>query len=345
MQFQWWELRLVYNEKYRDIFYNEIVKERFLNTLHVNTRKIFERLFKRSYNIESVLDRDICNFNLREFSEYFYHLKSSTLNSLRSNKSNISSYVEWAIREGYRNDNSNPLEGLPKDFLEKFVSKDYDDYISKEQIDKIIRKCVNKQDAVILSLIFEGVTGNELWEIRNLTPNEVDFENYVLTLRDDNKNVRQIEVSEQCIDLVEQAIKETVYYKRNGEPSDNSRAKPTTELIDTGFVIKPSRVHNVRFEQIDGRAIYQRLKKISDIFEVRPLASYLKIKYSGMIYLGYKLYKEEGKLDREQYMKICKQFNVYKIILNGEETYNWTLLKELINMETIKHLYPDTTTH
>lgn len=331
----------MHNEKYRDIFYNEDVKERYLRTLSESTGKVVLRLFKRSYNLESVLKRDLYDFNLRELSQFLYHLKSSTLASVRANISNVSGYIRWAISEGYRLDNSNPLEGLPIDWVKQFVNKNEDDYFNKKTLDEvIIPKLFNKQDSAIVQMLFEGISGNELWEIRNLTPNAIDFENQILRVKtsEHNGEEREVKVSEKCIDLIEYAIKETEYHKRNGDISDLAKNNTPAQLIETGFVIKPSKMRNAHFEQISFATIGQRLKKMADLLEIRALGNYSKVRQSGMIYMGYELYLRDGVLDKEQYLEICKQFNVHK---TGDGTYNWGLLKEVVNLDTIKQLYPD----
>lgn len=327
------------NRQYVDILFNQEVKERYLNTLPDNTRKVVHRIFKRSYGIEKQYNFDLYEFNLPELSNLLYHLGSSTFASVQANRSNISAYIDWAIREGYRSNSINPLHGVPTDWLRKFVIRS-ETYLSKSEIDKILEQCVNYQDAIIISLLFEGAGGKEVAELRNLRKEDVNFENGEVKLRDADGSERVITVSDSCLKLIQGAINETTYQKRNGEMDRTGRnLREDIELHETGYVIKPANTKNVYLEQVNPHLIYGRLSTIAEVLGVPQLKRAKTIQRSGMIWMAKQLLDRDGVLDKEQYIEICERFNTTKIVYKGKEQYAWSIIKEFVNEEIIQELY------
>src|SRR5690606_42012578 len=122
-------------------------------------------------------------------------------NTIESYGRIISGYLNWCVKN--RIISKNVMEDMkPADF-EKFI---YDDseYLSEKSLRRIEDLCNNYQDAVILRLLFIGVGGKQLSEIRNLKVSDVDFTNKKLrlinTLKADEKGI-PTKYTERIIDV------------------------------------------------------------------------------------------------------------------------------------------------
>ncbi|KMZ41856.1 hypothetical protein AC624_12570 [Bacillus sp. FJAT-27238] len=123
--------------------------------------------------------------------------------------------MNWARAEGLRED-TNPLESVSKEWFKNMVGNTHQRFITKQEIDAIIDQCNNAQDSVILSLLFEGAGGREVSELRILKREQVNDEKRTVILINDNEETREILISEQCMKLIDGAIKQKDYLKGNG---------------------------------------------------------------------------------------------------------------------------------
>jgi hypothetical protein len=55
--------------------------------------------------------------------------------------------------------------------------------------------------------------------------------------------------------------------------------------------------------------------------------------------MGFQLYKRDGILDKDQYIEIMEYYQMPKVKNGKYEFYNWSPLKEWINMKNISKLY------
>lgn len=327
------------NITYDDMeMYNSELKKSFIERYSENTHNAYARIFYNSKYTEELYNLDLYEFNLEQISDVIRSLNPSSLASAKSIISIIRSYIDWAI--AYRSNNINPLDTVDTIWAKQFLDENLKLFFSKDEIDEIISKCVNAQDAVIISLLFEGAGGKRVSEIRNLTPHDVDTDNNVLTLTDDDKNKRKLHVSQQCIDLVIEAIKQKDYYKQNGDISSNARnTKMTSDLLETGFVIKPAKTKNKYLEQVNTHVVYGRLATISEKLGLENF-TVNNIKRSGMIYMAKQILERDGYFDnKDQYFEICERYGVNKFDNHGYETYYWYGMKEYVNTELIEQLY------
>lgn len=280
------------NYKYKGSpIYNYEIKQKFLNEYPKSEKykDKFRLLFEKSFSLENEWGKDIANFSLFEIVDLMDKLNARTTNSGFDNKNLIKYYIKWSINNGIREDKDNPLNTVPKDWHLDFVY-DTKDYLSKFEIDKIIERTINAQDAVILCLLFEGVSGKELWEIRSLRPENVNSDTGVLRVKNLDGSIREIKVSDKCLKLINSAYYQDEYIPKNGDSKETARRGQNFELFHTGFVIKPSKTNTQNFEQVDAHLIYQRLRTIADFFQNKSLQSVTKIQYSGMIWQGKLLY-------------------------------------------------------
>lgn len=308
--------------------YNEQIKEHFLSLYPETTRQGYRRIFITSSRTEELLGKDLYDFNIYEIEDVLYDLSPTTFASSQVNGRIITAYIRWAIEEGLRKNNINPLWIVDPQYFTKFVDRSLNLYVSEKTLRSIEDQCMNAQDYAILRLLFEGVGGTELSELRNLKREDIDSKNLQLTLTDKDGSKRILKVSPRAISFVEKAAGETIYHKNNGEPIEYERIRSYTYLVNNEYVFRTSLTRTNHYKAADAHLFYRRIDKIKDLFG-KPFFTSKNIQKSGMIYMAKELVKKDGDLLRDHYLKIAKRFKVN----------NWYSLQEYVNMDNIKKLY------
>lgn len=315
--------------------FNPEIKTAFLHRYKENTQKAYTRVFNLAMKFEIEKKKDLFTFTLDEIESVLRSFDASTGDSLNTAGRTISAYLNWAIIEGLRQD-GNPLEAVAKEWFKNLV-RSHHQFFSKQEIDEVIDQCNNDQDAVILSLLFEGVAGREVSELRNLKREHVNDDKRTLVLINDNDETREIPVSDQCMKLLFGAINQKEYLKGNGEIKGD-HLKVSSELIETGYVIKPSKTRNAHFEQVSQHLIYGRLSSLEEYFGLDNLRV-KTIQRSGMIWMGKQLLERDGVLGKVQYYEICERFAISKVMNGNKLEYLWWGMQDFVNPEMIEELY------
>jgi integrase len=320
-------------------FYNEYQKERYLKTVTENEFPFQDRLLRRVSITERVYDKDLYDFSLPEIERFLKYLKPTKIATSRNNAYIINNYITWANAQKLRQTNINPLSGvLDDEFYKKFIDESKKTLYTDEEIDYIISQTVNPQDKVIFQLVFEGVTGDGVEELLNLRERNIDFDNNRLLLTDKDKSTRIIEVSEKCMTLIRSALNQTEYLSKNGDSEARARS---VKLSESDYVLKTGKVGKNRDGELkaDRYLVFRRLDTLRDYFN-EPYLTVTNIRDSGMLKMAADLYFDSGKLDKEEYEVIWKQFNLGTIVMNGEETINYfPYRKQFLNVETIEKFY------
>ena len=321
--------RLYYNE-----MFNTEIKERFLDKFTDTTSKTYQRIFLKNANLEEAFRTDMGNFNTEQIEQVLYNLNPPTINASKINLSIVKTYIDWFIKEGLRENNINPLAGIAitEESLYKFVNKSIDLYITDKQMMQVEDVCVNPQDSVIFRLIFEGVMGEGCSELLNLREKDVDVLNNTLTLKGREK---KLVVTERCIELIKDAIKQEVYMKKNGEceleqVSGKGYVTPFLKMAENDYIIRSSITKTDNMFEANKHVIYRRINNVRDIIGV-PALTVKKIQVSGMLKMAKDLLEEDGMLEKDQYLKIAERFNIDK--------EKWRFLKNLVNISNINKIY------
>lgn len=329
------------NKRYEDGFYNEEVKKRYLETLeNVKTKKTYKRILLRAKIIEDYYKKDLYNFNREEIGEVLTLLRPKNFATSRQNGYIIHAYIVWAIREGYRENNINPLDNVDTDYYMQFVDTEKEILFHEDKIYDIVDQCKNGQDKAPIMLLFEGAYGNEYSELLNLKTKDVDIENKILRLQDANGTERYLRISDRCLNAIRKAISETEYLKRNGEVKKELRAK-ITHLVENDYVLRPSKTNSKNEEgKADNHLILRRLDMLKKVLNI-PYFTAMNIRKSGMLKMAKDLYIERGRLDKEELDDIGEKFGIsingYK---DGKKEYNYYAYKQdFLNIETIKKIY------
>lgn len=324
------------NKVYKGDLFNEDIKNEFISQYSESTQKTLVRIFKVSFEVENELKKDLYEFDRNQLRMLLYLYMPTTAHSSKQNVSWISKYIDWAIEEGYFN-HLNPLDNITEDWKVQFVQR-VKKYWTYEEIEKIINQRRNAQDAVIVSLLFNGVRGNANSEILNLTKSDVDANLNMLHLVDDEGSKRSITVDERCIKLCLEALRETEYEKMNGNASPDIKS-PMANLVINEYVVKSANTQTQHLNEAEKNIVHRRLSKIANEIE-EPCFTPLNIVKSGMLYMAYELYKVTGKLDKEECNTISERFDIKKIKVNDKVEFNYLRHKnEFLNLETINEVY------
>lgn len=327
------------NVKNSPIF-NEEVKEKFLNTISEKSRQNYRRIFAITMKHELILNKDINQFDLKEIEKVLWSFKSKTRNTIESYGRIISSYLNWCVKNKIIS--KNVMEDMKPNDFEKFIN-DETEYITEKQLTRFEDMCNNYQDAVILRLLFIGVGGKSLSEIRNLKISDVDFENkrikVINSLKEDDKGFpikyteRFVNVDDRTLSLIDGAIKQKFYLKRNGEiaPTEYDNVRPYNDLVENKYVIRSSITKTESYNSpVDKFVIYRRLKMIKEVLGLDKFNAKF-IQQSGMLYLASKIVNDkDDEVSLVDLKIIADQFNI-------KSYHN---LKGLITINNIRKIYP-----
>lgn len=297
------------------------LKDSFIKetTDNQNSQYLLINVFESCYDTEFELDKDVSEFTYEELGLLWGNMRARSVNTLISRKSVLNNYCEYAIKKGYSKTKINFLEKMykPKD-LEKYVDQNWKEnkIIDRETLYEIVTLCQNAQDAAIFMLLFEGVWGEDLEELRMLRLRDVDDKNNRLLLRSTdgetgNVKERVVDVSEKCIDIVLEAGSETIYKNLNGKPHPSAKLKDFS-LTDTEYVLKNTvRANSVETTIVTSATIRQRLDRIKNIIEYKYLNP-TNIRLSGMVEFAKEYMKlkeiEVDQLTSDDYAFIWNRF-------------------------------------
>lgn len=308
------------------------LKERFLNELELkeNTITNYRRIFDIAKIIEEKYNKDVKDFTLEEIEEVLYSFKANKRNTVETYGRIISSYLNWCKDNNYIQ--NNVMKSLKPNDFQKYVI-DNEKYITIEDLVYYEDGLENEQDAVILRLLFIGVGGKGLSEIRNLKKTDLNGNKLLLTntLAEDKFGrpikftTREIEIDDRTRNLIERASEQITYLKKNGTVEEGTNIRPFTDLIDNEYVVRASHTkNNNSFAPIDKFVIYRRIEIMNEYFGVNFTTKF--IQRSGMIHIAKQILKENNDFD----------LNDVKLISNIFNFTSYHNLKGFLNIENLR---------
>jgi integrase len=318
-------------------FYNEAIKNRYLDEItNEGSRNTIKYVFLASKRTEEIKGMDLYNFSKEDIALVLKDIPMISFHTVRANFSYINSYITWCIKNGYRENNLNPLDTVDRKWLSQFYDKtlkihySYDEFIDLLE-DDILQNSIDKS---LLMLMFHGIIGEQFSQIKSLQFSDIDFNNKTIYVKERNYHVP---VDEKTIEYLQKARNEKTYYQFN------SGNKEFTEkvLLESQYVFKT--IQSPRGEAnapIKTNVIYKRLHSFKELFESEYLTPNA-IKQSGMIKMAADLFLRDGIIGYDQLAEIGEKYD-YSTILNqsnGEPYYNTHLMKIFITESVIKDLY------
>lgn len=330
--------------------YNSDIKQMYLDQFgNKETVEVYTRLFRKSLERESNLNKDLYDFNDEEMEDFLKKiLKPKTKESARTYCNVLSNYIQWAIDNPKISNTINLFNPLKRrqEYFYEFVQESRT-YFSIDEKHAITSSLDNKQDSFIIDALWEGIQGSKLSELVNLRIEDMNHKDGIITLRDDEGNItRTIEMDRVWMDsetnVFENAIlanREQMYYKMNGTVDYSEKVRDHVLLpLRSEYVLKSAQTNSknniIGGEKVSHYTVYNRLEMVKKLKEFEEYADALTTKNivrSGMIYKALKIYQRDHKLDRPQIEEICERYDM---------KYKWSL-RDFLNVDMLEKLYPD----
>ncbi|PAV30250.1 hypothetical protein CIL05_07215 [Virgibacillus profundi] len=313
--------------------YNQSTKMEYLDTLaSPDVQTLLRSVFEKSKNTEILYDKDLHSFSLGQIEEVIRNINPATLNSVSNTKSRINTYLIWAINNGRRENNINPLAGTTKEWERKFIDNVSQRYLSETDMFDLTEMLLNAQDQALIQCIFEGISGQAMSELISMNYHRINWNDNEVTVKDvKTNNFRTVKVSNRCIKFIENAYRQQVF---TAEDTENEKQLAEFE----GSVFKNTVWKNTRNHKVSRGNLAKRLYIIKDKYEMDSL-TVNTISESGRIKMAADLYRERGKLGKQEFTEIGDRFNINKMTVNGYSYYDTAKMKNYIDSENLKEMY------
>jgi len=295
---------------------NEL-KQEYLNSKPTATGESDSFVLRSADDYEDLIEKPIYNMSYIELKELIImQFKNSSEKTVLKNISILKTYIDFCINKNVVIHGENKLVTFTSKNAKEFVNKQalVNKYITKEQLREYQNVLYNEQDKLLLELPFVGVRGRTLEdgtleEIINLSINDVDEENKIVTLTQNNGKHRIIEVEISTIELIKDAYEEEVYVENNGEETNNPRLSEPREIkinkVESYILRVPGKN---KFEKFTPNLLNSRIRRIQRYLDNRYL-SYTSLYFSGQLNMAMDIYKEKGEITKEDFIRICARFD------------------------------------
>lgn len=288
-----------------EFLYENEIKNDFLSTLKEDTAVTYRRILKLVQKNEKELGKGISTFDKEDMKKVLSDFKANNINTLAAYNSSLSRYLEFCVNKDFVNKNVSKEFSIKE--LHDYISSET--YLSEKKLRRIEDQLANYQDAVILRLIFEGVSGRGFTELLNLRKQDINYETNTLHLRNEVKPSvmvsRDIVVSDRAIELIKGAIDQKKYYKLNGASN-----RGVTSLYNTDYVIRASTTTK---EQVGAKAsltvMHHRIKIVEDYFGFDRLKAKL-IQRSGMLNYALSTVSDVQNITLDDIKRVAIRFNI-----------------------------------
>ena len=303
------------------------VKEEYLETLPTGTAKSNMFVLKPVDEFEVATGKSVYNFSYEEAQELLAaKFRNTSLGSIAKNISVIRKYIDFCMSKGLVSHNENRFDIFNKEAMEDFLSDNVlkYKYITHEELTTYQQKLVNAQDKCMLELFYCGVRGRTqkgatLEELLNLKidPSSAAVKNNVLELVKNNGDSRLITVSPETMALVLETYYQEYYITNNGDDTSRVLEVYINKFDDYVFRV-PGRN---KFQQFNWQMVNNRILKIQN-WCGNQFITVFNIYLSGMIDKAIAIYKRDGEIADQDYLRICTEHNYGGA---NPERYMWKL--------------------
>jgi integrase len=255
-------------KKFYNKLYNPELKIEFIEDVYPDnesTKKTILNNFKKSAKSERKFDKDLCIMNMDEINDVAEGLGYITENTIQSALSFFSRYVDWCIlnekRGGYENNINDISIFMTTQNLSKFISriKNKHRYLTKEEMYRAVDRAYNFVDKAILLGLYEGIAGKQLYELRSLKIEDINFDTNKVELIDVEENKRIITISDKLKYIFRYANSQSEYFIANGA----SRYAKKEEMAKSPYIIKSlNRKVNNNNEMVDRMSISLKIIRL-----------------------------------------------------------------------------------
>ena len=290
--------------KYKNIEWDD---EEFIRKNHIIN------VFKKAEMYENSIQKDLSEWSLAEITDFYKSLCTPSVDVLYNCNSVYQRYTAWCIYEKMIT-NMNHYDEITREFLLQCIHKAIakERIISREELLNTISKLKNPRDSFIVLACFEGISGQEMKELRNINLADFDTERKIVKLGE-----REIPYTDELYRYAREAAEQTYYnpsedasrtYRLVGEPGQIVKKALSKEKADTMNTTSSAMV------------IYRILKDIQK--ETNSPAFVAKaLKESGRIHMIKGLMKE-GRNIKEAIKATCERYGKLVSIPSYIDKYN-----------------------
>jgi len=267
-----------------------------------------------------------------------------SVGAVTKNVSIIRTYIDFCINKNVVTHRENRLATFTVEDAKNLVNQQVllKKFITREQLKEYQRIIFNEQDKLILELPYIGGRGRTCdgctsEEIINLRMSDVDEENKMITLTQNDRKTRELEVETSTIELIKDAYNQKIYVENNGEMSNNLRLSKPREIVINrveDYILRiPSKD---KFLKFTSNLITSRMSRMQKYLD-SPYLTITTLYQSGMIQSAMDIYKEKCEVDKDDYKNICIRYNYGEDV---PEKY-WHIVKGLFEQykELINNTY------
>lgn len=308
--------------------YNEKLKEQFLLNYPKRSAATYRVSLEKISELEELYGKDVFNFSSEELNSCFDNFKSKTLAGIRLLVSPVKQYINFANMEGYVTSKIDLSDLFTDNILEQYVWTYANErsYVLRDDIYAFCSRLINPVDQVIPILPFEGIKGEEAFEMINLKFTDIDFGTGETKVRNIKGETREIIISDQrTLDILMAAKQQETYIINNG--MENSSKIKEFELDDNPYVIRKMIRGNGDQGTGDPVTFNYVLSKVVRFFKGtrKPFTNEVmdepflsdgeflnltNIFKSGFFDYCLQLEKERGELNVKDYEEVCVRFGV-----------------------------------
>jgi hypothetical protein len=290
--------------------YNIDRKQRFIveNYPNEGTQANIKRVFDKTEVLEEQYSADLDRFNRNQIIEVLGILDSATVESLNKDFTIIKKYKKWSAAEGYSVFDSSSISLYRQD-MQKYVNKhaNVNQYISnRKEFYELLRQVYNPQEKVIPVLLYEGVSGKNFEEIKNLKSADCLLAPGTIRVTRDDGTIRLLnDIDKRSMDVIMDAINQTEYHRSNGEAKGKTAI---LQLNETPYVLRTIFRKDAESEKISTVTLDTRIrlvKKWTGLYWINAK----NIFFSGMFDRLQSMEANGVELTKDEYIDVCLRFN------------------------------------
>lgn len=191
--------------------YNEERKKEFIDSYKERctseqTLNLLIRTFEKTKDYERILKKDVADFTGDQIRSLLPGFESKSKESLSVVVSLLRSYTNWCISRTLSIDSQNHFDEFQYKDLLTFCYKT-NRFISKNQLEDILREAINFCDKMLILSIWEGMVTSmyNLDELNYLKEENIDFEKEIIVLP---PTERVFKPSSRLLGYIKDTIKE-----------------------------------------------------------------------------------------------------------------------------------------
>ena len=307
--------------------YNSVQKYHYLNTLKdsANVTTLFLKISK----VEKRIGKDACDFVPEEIEDLIFSIKSKSIAYLKSVINMLTKYTDWCIIDNRRNINNinfyQIFNIMNIKVYDNFIDLDFKEkrYPMINDFEKMIED-LNPIDRLMMYLLYNGVGGPQLCELRNMK--DIDIEDNNICIRNINGDFeRTLPCPTKMIYYVATAKDEEVYGRNN----------VVSKLdMNSDLVFKPALRKNSK-DKISNMTLYDRYKKACSDIGLSPYFTDINnIKLASIVNLSQILYfLDPTFIESSEFFRVLRTLHLHKPVQSGAPLKN-KILFNLLNTDS-----------